>query len=123
MKYSSLLLSCIIVLCVSVPNSFAAGTLIVSGPPKHRLLSGMNIKKLVGVGPDIVKSILTELPLFRKKGSSQDKCLIISWRGTAKLLRFVIRLNKNKKPQLNRAFSSPTEQPGNPFIIFPYAIY
>ncbi|HIQ38358.1 MAG TPA: hypothetical protein EYH36_10275 [Desulfocapsa sulfexigens] len=34
MKYSSLLLSCIIVLCVSVPNSFAAGTLIVSGPPK-----------------------------------------------------------------------------------------
>jgi len=80
MKYLSSLVSCLIMLFVSVPNSFAADTLIVSGNPKAPPVVWEEYKKLVGVGPDIAKSILTELNLdydIRVTGDwqqVQDKC-------------------------------------------------
>ena len=80
MKYSSLLISTLIVLCLSVFNSFAADTFIVSGNPKAPPVVWEEYNKLIGVGPDLAKSILTELNLdydIQVKGDwqqVQDKC-------------------------------------------------
>lgn len=80
MKYSSLLISCFIVLYVSATNSFAADTFIVSGNPKAPPVVWEEYNKLTGVGPDIAKSILTELNLdydIQVTGNwqqVQDKC-------------------------------------------------
>jgi len=80
MKYFSLLISCLIVACVSVSNSFAADTFIVSGNPKAPPVVWEQYEKLTGIGPDIAKSILTELKLdydMRIVGDwqqVQDKC-------------------------------------------------
>jgi len=80
MKYSSLLISCLLVTCVSVANSFASETFIVSGNPKAPPVVWEEYNKLIGVGPDIAKSILTELKLnydIQVQGDwqqVQDKC-------------------------------------------------
>ena len=87
MKYSSLLLSCIIVLCVSVPNSFAAGTLIVSGPPKHRLLSGMNIKNSWVLDRTLSNPFLQNYPCSGRKAVHRISAL--SFPGEA-LLNFYV---------------------------------
>lgn len=63
MKFSSLLLSCLAILSLSAQNSLATNTFIVSGNPKAPPVAWEEYKKLVGVGPDIAKSILTELKL------------------------------------------------------------
>ena len=66
--------------CISVSNSFAADTFIVSGNPKAPPIVWEEYKKLIGVGPDLAKSILTELNLdydIRVTGDwqqVQDKC-------------------------------------------------
>ena len=80
MKYSSLLISCLLVACVSVTNSFASETVIVSGNPKAPPVVWEEYNKLIGVGPDIAKAILTELKLnydIQVQGDwqqVQDKC-------------------------------------------------
>ncbi len=80
MKYLSFIISCLIVTCISVSNSFAADTFIVSGNPKAPPIVWEEYKKLIGVGPDLAKSILTELNLdydIRVTGDwqqVQDKC-------------------------------------------------
>ena len=80
MKYASLLISTLLVACVSVSNSFAADTFIVSGNPKAPPIVWEEYNKLIGVGPDLAKSILTELNLdydIQVKGDwqqVQDKC-------------------------------------------------
>jgi len=80
MKYSSLLISCFIVLCVPVANSFATETFIVSGNPKAPPVVWEEYNKLIGVGPDLASSILTELNIdydIRVQGDwqqVQNKC-------------------------------------------------
>ena len=81
MKFSSLFISCLLVACVSVTNSFASETFIVSGNPKAPPVVWEEYNKLIGVGPDIAKSVLTELKLnfgIQVQGDwqqVQDKCL------------------------------------------------
>lgn len=80
MKNFSLLISCLIVFCLLVSNSFAAETFVVSGNPKAPPVVWEQYDKLTGVGPDIAKAILTELKLdydLRVEGNwqqVQDKC-------------------------------------------------
>ncbi len=80
MRTFSLLISCVTLFCLSAPNSFAAETFIVSGNPKAPPVMWEEYNKLTGVGPDIAKSILTELKLdydIRIEGDwqqVQDKC-------------------------------------------------
>ena len=80
MKNFSLLISCLIVSCLSVSNSFAAETFVVSGNPKAPPVVWEQYHKLTGVGPDLAKAILTELKLdydLKVEGDwqqVQDKC-------------------------------------------------
>ena len=80
MRTFSLLISCLTLFCLSAQNSFAADTFIVSGNPKAPPVMWEEYNKLTGVGPDIAKSILTELNLdydIRIEGDwqqVQDKC-------------------------------------------------
>jgi polar amino acid transport system substrate-binding protein len=80
MKYFSLFAASLVVLFVSIPNSFSADTYIVSGNPKAPPVVWEEYNKLVGVGPDIAESILKELGLdydIQVNGNwqqVQDKC-------------------------------------------------
>ncbi len=80
MKKLSLLISSLIIFCLFAANSFSAETFIVSGNPKAPPIVWEEYKKLTGIGPDIAKSILTELKLdydIRVSGNwqqVQDKC-------------------------------------------------
>ena len=80
MKTLSLLISCLIISCLSISNSFAAETFVVSGNPKAPPIVWEQYDKLTGVGPDLAKAILTELQLdydLRVEGDwqqVQDKC-------------------------------------------------
>jgi len=80
MRTFSLLISCITLFCLATLNSFAADTFIVSGNPKAPPIMWEQYNKLTGVGPDIARSILTELKLdydIRIEGDwqqVQDKC-------------------------------------------------
>ncbi|MEA3466984.1 MAG: transporter substrate-binding domain-containing protein [Thermodesulfobacteriota bacterium] len=80
MKKIPLLVSCLIIFCLSASNSFSQGTFIVSGNPKAPPIVWETYNKLTGVGPDIAKSILTDLKLdydIRVTGNwqqVQDKC-------------------------------------------------
>lgn len=80
MRTFSLLVSCATLFCLSALNSFAADTFIVSGNPKAPPVMWEEYNKLTGVGPDIARSILTELNLdydIRVEGDwqqVQDKC-------------------------------------------------
>ncbi len=80
MRTLSLLISCLTLFCLSAQNSFAADTFIISGNPKAPPIMWEEYNKLTGVGPDIARSILTELKLdydIRIEGDwqqVQDKC-------------------------------------------------
>lgn len=80
MKKYSLIVSWLIIFCLSAANSFAAEVFIVSGNPKAPPVVWEQYGKLTGVGPDIANSILTELNLdydIRVTGNwqqVQDKC-------------------------------------------------
>ena len=106
MNSSSLLVSCLIILFVSAPNSFAADTLIVSGNPKAPPVVWEEYNKLVGVGPDIAKSILTELNLdydIRVTGDwqqVQDKC-------KSGEIDMIVSAYKNDERAAYMAFSLP----------------
>ncbi len=80
MKNFPLLLSCLIISCLSASNSFATETFVVSGNPKAPPVLWEQYNKLTGIGPDIAEAILTELKLdydLRVEGDwqqVQDKC-------------------------------------------------
>ncbi len=80
MKTFPLLAASLIILSLSVSNSFASGTFVVSGNPKAPPVVWEQYDKLTGVGPDIAKDILTELKLdydIKVTGDwqqVQDKC-------------------------------------------------
>jgi len=80
MRTLPLLISCVTLFFLLAPNSFATETFVVSGNPKAPPIMWEQYKKLTGVGPDIAKSILTELKLdydIRLEGNwqqVQDKC-------------------------------------------------
>ncbi|HID69883.1 MAG TPA: transporter substrate-binding domain-containing protein [Desulfobacterales bacterium] len=80
MKTFLLLVASLVIFSLSASNSFASGTFIVSGNPKAPPVVWEQYDKLTGVGPDLAKSILTELKLdYDIKVSGdwqqvQDKC-------------------------------------------------
>ncbi len=80
MKYYSLFISSLFIACLSFSNSFAAETFIASGNPKSPPVVWEADNILKGIGPDITKSILTELKLdydIRIEGNweqVQEKC-------------------------------------------------
>ncbi len=80
MKKISLLLSCLIVLCLLVSNSQATDTFVVSGNPKAPPVVWEEYNKLTGIGPNIATAILSELKLdydIRIEGNweeVQQKC-------------------------------------------------
>ena len=80
MKTFPLFVISLVIFSFSASNSFASGTFVVSGNPKAPPVVWEQYDKLIGVGPDIAKDILTELKLdFDIKVSGdwqqvQEKC-------------------------------------------------